>query len=107
VAQEKLAAAETAYGAEKYSVRKTGPAVAREATLAGEDARRAGMAGKAAAETAAAAAGERARSEALADEAAHLDLLNRLNAALPTRATDGGFVSEIGDVHFATGTSNS
>jgi outer membrane protein OmpA-like peptidoglycan-associated protein len=107
VAQEKLAAAEAAYGAEKYSVRKSGPAVAREATLAGEDARRAGMAGKAAAETAAAAAaGERARSEALADEAAQQDLLNRLNAALPTRATDRGLVSEIGDVDFGTGTSN-
>ena len=38
--------------------------------------------------------------------AARRDLLNRLNAALPTRETSRGLVSEIGGVQFATGTAN-
>jgi outer membrane protein OmpA-like peptidoglycan-associated protein len=40
---------------------------------------------------------------AAATAAARDDLRNRLNAALPTRATDRGLVSEIGGVEFATG----
>jgi outer membrane protein OmpA-like peptidoglycan-associated protein len=38
--------------------------------------------------------------------AARQDLLNRLNAVLPTRETDRGLVSEIGGVQFATGTAD-
>ena len=59
--------------------------------------------------TAAAAAAtetERLRTTAAtaaAASAARDDLRDRLNAALPTRATDRGLVSEIGGVEFATG----
>jgi len=79
---------------------------------AGEDARRAGMAGTAAAAAeerrtaaadvaaTAAAADERARSEAMAAES----LQNRLALVLPTRKTERGLVSELGGVQFATGT---
>ena len=86
--------------------------LSREAVQAGEDARRAGMAGTAAAAAeerrmaaadvaaAAAAADERARSEAMAAES----LQNRLALVLPTRKTERGLVSELGGVQFATGT---
>ncbi len=117
-ARTKLAAAESAQANKKRAVRKTAPALAREATLAGEDARQAGATARAAAEeeskrTAAAmaaakvAAGDqRVRDESAAAVAARRDLEQRLNAALPTRATDRGLVSEIGGVQFATGTAN-
>ncbi len=121
-ARTKLAEAESALANKKSAVRKNAPGLAREATLAGEDARLAGAAAKAAAEeeskrTAAAnaaanaaakeAAGQqRVRDESAAAVAARKDLEQRLNAALPTRATDRGLVSEIGGVQFATGTAN-
>jgi len=38
--------------------------------------------------------------------AARRDLLGRLNAALPTRESDRGLISEIGGVQFATGTAD-
>ena len=117
-AQDKLQAAETAQASKKSSVRRTAPKLSREAVQAGEDARRAGMIGKAAAEAEArrvasaegaatgAAAEERARSQAMAAEAAREELRSRLAAVLPTRATERGLVSEIGGVQFATGTAN-
>ena len=117
-AQQKLAAAETAASASKSSDRKQAPALARSAVIAGEDARREAMTGKAAAETAAAQAAaiklaaETAAEAASADAAikaraaAAQDLLRRLNQALPTRETDRGLVSEIGGVQFATGTAD-
>lgn len=113
-AQSKLDAAETAQASKKSSERKQAPLLAREATQAGEDARRQGMAGQAAAEeqtrqaaaAAAAAETQRVQSEEQAAEAARQDLRNRLNAVLPTRETDRGLVSEIGGVQFATGTAN-
>jgi outer membrane protein OmpA-like peptidoglycan-associated protein len=117
-AQDRLQAAETAQASKKSSVRRTAPKLSREAVQAGEDARRAGMIGKAAAEAearrvasaegaaAGAAAEERARSQAMASEAAREELRSRLAAVLPTRATERGLVSEIGGVQFATGTAN-
>ena len=117
-AQDKLQAAETAQASKKSSVRRTAPKLSREAVQAGEDARRAGMTGKAAAEAEArrvasaegaatgAAAEERVRSQAMAAEAAREELRSRLAAVLPTRATERGLVSEIGGVQFATGTAN-
>ena len=145
-AREKLAAAETALQG-KRAQRRTVPGLAREAVIAGEDARRAAMiasaasaaaeqrlaaagaatesanaaAARATAATAAAAAratsataaatevareSERLRSEAAAATAARSDLLAQLNSALPTRESDRGLVSEIGGVHFATGTAD-
>jgi outer membrane protein OmpA-like peptidoglycan-associated protein len=56
-----------------------------------------------AAAAAASAAEQAARSAA---SAARADLLGRLNAALPTRDTPRGLVSEIGGVQFATGKSD-
>ncbi len=59
------------------------------------------------ADTAAAAAREAteaARQKAVAD--ARADLRNRLNAALPTRESNRGLVSEIGGLQFATGTAD-
>ncbi|MFO0690045.1 MAG: OmpA family protein [Myxococcota bacterium] len=117
-ARMKLMEAEAALADKKASVRKTATGLAREATLAGEDARRAGMtASEAAVEASrrsaaanaaakAAAAVQRAQDEGSAAIAAHRDLENRLNAALPTHKTDRGLVSEIGGVQFATGTAN-
>jgi outer membrane protein OmpA-like peptidoglycan-associated protein len=113
-AQQKLSAAETAAGASKSSDRKQAPALARTAVLAGEDARREAMTGKASADAAAkqAAAAAAAAQAASADAAvkaraaARQDLLSRLNQALPTRETDRGLVSEIGGVQFATGTAD-
>lgn len=131
-ATEKLAAANAALLG-RSSQRKTAPGLAREAVIAATDARRAALiasaaataeqerqaaaaaataaanqvAARAAAEaaTAAAAAAEAAaRAEAeRAAVAARNDLRNRLNAALPTRESDRGLVSEIGGVQFETG----
>ena len=113
-ARAKLQAAEVAQASRKSSERKAVPKLSREAVQAGEDARRAGMSGKAAAEAeerrlaaaevaaAAAAAEQRARSEAMAGE----ELRARLARVLPTRTTERGLVSEIGGVQFATGTAN-
>ena len=109
-ATQKLGAATSGADGKKKE-RKESVNVAREAIIAGEDARRAAMLGaeKAAADEAAAkeaaiaaetaAAVERERSAA----AARTDLRNRLNAALPTRESDRGLVSEVGGVQFATG----
>ena len=115
-AQQKLTAAQTAASASKNADRKQAPALARMAVIAGEDARREAMTGKAAAETATAqavaakAAADAAAIAATADAAAKArataaqDLLRRLNQALPTGETDRGLVSEIGGVQFSTGT---
>jgi outer membrane protein OmpA-like peptidoglycan-associated protein len=147
-AQQKLVAAETALDG-RSSERRTVPGLAREAVIAGEDARRSAMiasaestaaaeqlaatnaateaanevalvaANEAAADaaaaavqaaTAAAAATESATESATDAErersagAARNDLRDRLNAALPTRDSDRGLISEIGGVQFATGT---
>jgi outer membrane protein OmpA-like peptidoglycan-associated protein len=143
MANQQLAAAEKALSG-KRSERKSVPGLAREAVIAGEDARRAAMlasaefaareeqrvavnaatdvaneaARAAAAETAtiaATAATEAATAAAVATEAAagaerergvvtaRNDLRNRLNAALPTRDSSRGLISEIGGVQFATG----
>jgi outer membrane protein OmpA-like peptidoglycan-associated protein len=116
-AVQKLGAAQAAAIAKKSSDRKTAPDLARQAVIAGEDARRAAMVGAAAAkadeerraaETAAAnaaAAAERARAAADSAAKLRLELLGRLDAALPTRVTERGLVSEIGGLQFATGTS--
>jgi outer membrane protein OmpA-like peptidoglycan-associated protein len=101
-AQQKLTAAETAASGSKNADRKQAPALARTAVIAGEDARREAMTGKAAADAAALAAS--AEAAAKARTAAAQDLLRRLNQALPTQETDRGLVSEIGGVQFATGT---
>ena len=111
-AQQKLAAAEAAQASKKSADRKQAPMLARDATQAGEDARRAGMSGRAAADeeakrtAAAAAAAEQAEAagQARAAEMAREDLRNRLNQVLPTRTTERGLVSELGGVQFATGT---
>jgi outer membrane protein OmpA-like peptidoglycan-associated protein len=152
-ANQKMMAAETAQGG-KRSERKLAPQLAREAVVAGEDARRAAMIGSAAAASeterlaaarsatevansaaavarestrvrteadrqqaaaSAASAADRAaasaasaadRAAASAASSARADLLGRLNAALPTRDTPRGLVSEIGGVQFATGKSD-
>jgi outer membrane protein OmpA-like peptidoglycan-associated protein len=116
-AEQKLSAAETA-AAGKGSARRHAPALAREAVLAGEDARREAMKGKtaadaqaaqarAAAQAAAAAAQTATEQEAeRASAAAREDLMARLNQALPTQETDRGLVSEVGGVQFSTGTAN-
>jgi outer membrane protein OmpA-like peptidoglycan-associated protein len=117
-AMQKLAAAETALNGKTSSQRKAAPGLAREAVTAGEDARRAGMLaateaqGQAAADEAsrvaaqAATEAERQKSAAEAAVTARRDLLRRLNAALPTRESDRGLISEIGGVQFATGTAD-
>jgi outer membrane protein OmpA-like peptidoglycan-associated protein len=113
-ATQKLGAAETAAKAKKSSDRKAAADFAREAVIASEDARRAAMAGAAQARAegerraaaAAAAEAERARSAAENAAKARLELLGRLDAALPTRVTERGLVSEIGGVQFATGTAD-
>jgi outer membrane protein OmpA-like peptidoglycan-associated protein len=135
-AEQKLAAAESATTSKKGADRRQAPALAREAVLAGEDARREAMQGKVAADAAAErarleqqAAAERARVEqegaqaarvaaqdaaqvatteeaARSRAAARQDLMARLNQALPTAETDRGLVSQIGGVQFATGTAN-
>jgi outer membrane protein OmpA-like peptidoglycan-associated protein len=113
-AAQKLGAAETAAKAKKSSERKAAADFARESVIASEDARRAAMAGAAQASAdrerqvaaAAAAEAERVRSAAENAAKARLELLGRLDAALPTRVTERGLVSEIGGVQFATGTAN-
>jgi outer membrane protein OmpA-like peptidoglycan-associated protein len=135
-ANQKLAAAQTALDAKKRSERKTAPGLAREAIVAGEDARRSAMIASAASAAEAeersaanaatqrantvarAAATEAATAAAAATEvatsaerdrgalAARSDLLTRLNAALPTRDSARGLVSEVGGVQFATGTAD-
>jgi outer membrane protein OmpA-like peptidoglycan-associated protein len=113
-AAQKLGAAETAAKAKKSSERKAAADFAREAVIASEDARRAAMAGAAQARAegerraaaAAAAEAERVRSAAENAAKARLELLGRLDAALPTRVTERGLVSEIGGVQFATGTAD-
>jgi outer membrane protein OmpA-like peptidoglycan-associated protein len=113
-AAQKLGAAEASANAKKSSDRKAAAGFAREAVIASEDARRAAMVGAAAAKAeaerrtvaAAAAEAERARSAAENAAKARLELLGRLDAALPTRVTERGLVSEIGGVQFATGTSD-
>ncbi len=112
-ANQKLAAAETALNGKKSSERKTAPGLAREAVIAGEDARRSAMIAsaasaadaerQAAANAATDAANEVARVAATVAATARDDLRNRLNAALPTRDSDRGLVSEIGGVQFVTG----
>ncbi len=116
-AEQKLAAAESATTG-KGSDRRHAPALAREAVLAGEDARREAMKGKAAADAqaeqarataaAAAVAAQAAAAEeaARANAAARQDLMARLNQALPTEETDRGLVAQVGGVQFATGTAN-
>ena len=117
-AKTKLQAAEAAQASKKSSERKTAPTLSREAVQAGEDARRAGMIAKTAADqderraaaaqvaAAAAAAEAAAASDAMSAEAARVDLRNRLGRVLPTRESERGLVSEIGGVQFATGTAN-
>ena len=113
-ASSEAGAAQLAASAKKSSERKTAPGLAREAVIAGEDARRAAMIGAAEAaaaaerQTAAAAAAEAERVRRAAENAAKLrdELRTRLNAALPTRESDRGLISEIGGVQFATGTAN-
>jgi outer membrane protein OmpA-like peptidoglycan-associated protein len=139
-ANQKLAAAETALLARRSSERRTAPGLAREAVIAGEDARRGALIASAVAaaetqrlaaasaataaaneiaarnarEAATAAnvatelatAAERERSAAEAAAAARADLLARLSSALPTRESERGLISEIGGVHFATGTAD-
>jgi outer membrane protein OmpA-like peptidoglycan-associated protein len=143
MANQRLAAAENALNG-KRSQRKSVPGLAREAVIAGEDARRSAMIASAesaaredqrvaanaatdvanevarvaateAATVAATAATEAATAAAVATEAAasaerekavvtaRNDLRNRLNAALPTRDSNRGLISEIGGVQFATG----
>ncbi|HET8697525.1 MAG TPA: OmpA family protein [Gammaproteobacteria bacterium] len=104
-ASQKLAAAESAITGKKKE-RAAAETAAREAVIAGEDARREAMVQTALAQT---AEQERAQAEAqtaaTATAVAAAALLERLNNALPTRQTDRGLVSEIGGVQFATGTS--
>jgi outer membrane protein OmpA-like peptidoglycan-associated protein len=111
-ATQKLGEAELAARAKKSSDRKAAPEFARESVIASEDARRAAMIGAADARAeeerrvvaAAAAEAERVRSASQNAAALRLELLSRLDAALPTRVTERGLVSEIGGVQFATGT---
>jgi outer membrane protein OmpA-like peptidoglycan-associated protein len=114
IASDKLTAAQLATSSKKNSERKAAPNLAREAVIAGEDARRAAMIGadeaKAEAErlAVATAAADAERTRAAAENAVKLrnELMTRLNAALPTTLTERGLVSEIGGVQFATGTAN-
>jgi len=125
LAADKLNAATLAASSKKNAEQKGAVGLAREAVIAGEDARRAAMAGaaEAAAErersaaaaaaaeaertnAAAAVEAERARSAAENAEKMRNELYNRLQAALPTRMTERGLVSEIGGVQFATGTAD-
>lgn len=113
-ATEKLNSAQAAATARRNSDRKVAADLAREAVIAGEDARRAAMIGAAEAEAqrerelAAAAAAESQRQRSAAENAARMrtELRTRLEAALPTRVSERGLVSEIGGVNFATGTAD-
>jgi outer membrane protein OmpA-like peptidoglycan-associated protein len=105
-ASQKLAAAQSGISGKKKE-RVAAETAAREAVVAGEDARRQAQTQSALAES---AEKERAQAEAesavAATAVAAAALLQRLNTALPTHQTDRGLVSEIGGVQFATGTSN-
>jgi len=81
-ANEKLAAAETAARGDSSSQRKTSPAFAREAVIAGEDARRAAMIGMAAAK----AEGERVAAAQTATAAANEAAATAATAATATAA---------------------
>jgi outer membrane protein OmpA-like peptidoglycan-associated protein len=84
-------------------------ATAREATRQQTDADRRRAAADAARATdraAASAASAADRAAVAAASAARAELLGRLNAALPTRDTPRGLVSEIGGVQFATAMSD-
>jgi outer membrane protein OmpA-like peptidoglycan-associated protein len=90
------------------SARAATNAANRSAAIATTAATAAATAATDRATAAAAAATETERlrttaATAAAAAATRADLRNRLNAALPTRATDRGLVSEIGGVEFATG----
>ncbi len=87
---QREAAAEAAAAAERE----------RAAQAAAEQQRATEVAIERAARLAAQEADTRARAEARAQ------LLNRLNAVLPTRESERGLVSEIGGVQFATATAN-
>jgi outer membrane protein OmpA-like peptidoglycan-associated protein len=87
---QREAAAEAAAAAERE----------RAAQAAAEQQRATEVAIERAARLAAQEADARARAEARAQ------LLNRLNAVLPTRESERGLVSEIGGVQFATATAN-
>jgi outer membrane protein OmpA-like peptidoglycan-associated protein len=132
-AELRLARAEEAQASKQYRVRNTVPLLARDAVQMGEDARRRAVVGRQAAEREAAtsaarqeaeekarqaagiaeeqakqrqmlAAEEAARQAALeAEQRARVDLIARLNRALPTRETGRGIVAEIAGVQFATG----
>lgn len=105
-AKTKLNSAESALSG-KRKEREGADALAREAVVAGEDARRASLRGAAVeAERQAAAEAQQRTSEAAAGRASRQQLISRLEAALPTRETDRGLVSEIGGVEFARGTAN-
>ena len=105
-ANQKLAAAQTGISGKKKE-RVAAETSAREAVVAGEDARREAQSQSSLAE---AAEKERVQAEAesaaAATTAAAAALLQRLNTALPTHQTERGLVSEVGGVQFATGTSN-
>jgi outer membrane protein OmpA-like peptidoglycan-associated protein len=128
-AQAKLAAARAGWTSKRSADRNSARGVAREAVVLGEDARRAALVARADADAraereaaaAAAAAAERERAAAAIEQAARLaaqegeararaearaQLLSRLNAVLPTRESDRGLVSEVGEVQFATSTAN-
>jgi outer membrane protein OmpA-like peptidoglycan-associated protein len=102
-ANQKLAAAQSGISGKKKD-REAAENAAREAVVAGEDARRQAQIQTALADT---AAKERTVAEAetavAATAVAAAALLERLNNALPTRKTDRGLVSEIGGVQFQTG----
>jgi len=110
-ASAKVGSAAAAATSRKNSDRKAGATMAREAVVAGEDARRAAMLGAADAaaererQAAAAAAAEVQRQRSAAENAVRMrtEITDRLNAVLPTRATERGLVSEIAGVNFATG----
>ncbi|HEX5047904.1 MAG TPA: OmpA family protein [Gammaproteobacteria bacterium] len=106
-ASQKLAAAEAGINGDiKKKDRAAAETAAREAVVAGEDARRQAQIQSVLSET---AEQERAQAEAetavAATAVAAAALLERLNNALPTRKTERGLVSEIGGVQFTTGTS--
>jgi len=126
-AEAALTAAEAAQASKKYRDRKTAPRLAREAVQLAEEARRAAVSGREAAEAEArreAAAREareaaerearrqaelaaeeaRRRGELEAAEKARTDLTARLNRVLPTRETDRGLVAELAGVQFGPGT---
>ena len=101
-AEARRQAAAEAAAAEERARAEAAAAAERERVAAerAEAARQAEEATRLAAEAAA------LEAEAQARAAARQELIDRLSAVLPTRATDRGLVSEIGGVQFATGTAN-